>query len=323
MSRLGDDATHLRKALYAAGRSERASAAAKRATIAALAAAEANAKAAPAGGGSAKATSIDLLRAGNGGWSLVWGLLGIAALAGLASGISEVTPTEGLPAPAVEARTAVNDAMPVTSTSPSELPAPAAPTEPSPAEPSAAVAMVAPTKHAPPAGASRLERRSAPTHGVAKPQQVHVPTTASRDSTDTTSEPLEPGAAPSPNAPAQDESLPAEHAIERGSDASLRHERNTALAEEVQRMQAIRRELRAGRTAEAMRLLDQYRTDYPTGVLADEALVLRVEALIHVGRNEEARLLARRFLAERPRSPYSARVSTLLSSAGEPRAHQR
>jgi len=315
MSRLRDDAARLRSALYAAGRSERASAAAKRATMAALAAAESNAMATPAGVESAKAITIALPRAGIGGWTLGWRLLGIAALAGLASGIREVTHIEGLPAPVVEAPAAAKVGMPVTATSPSELPPPAAPSEPSPDEPSAAISVAVPTRHAPPVGASGFERAPARTHGVAEGQQVGMPTKATRHSTDTTSETLDPGA-PSPNAPGRAESLHAEHASERGSDETPRHERSSALAEEVQRMQAIRRQLRAGRAAEAMRLLDEYRTDYPTGVLADEALVLRVEALIHLARNEEATLLARRFLAESPRSPYSARVSTLLSSAG-------
>ncbi len=334
MSRLRDDAGRRRRALYAAGRAERPSAAARRGTLLALAAAETNAKAARANGKDANDGTVDLPRAGNAGSPFGWTLVGGVALAAIAFGISAGTRSERLPAPdAAPVAIASTVATPAT-TSPAELPSPTTPAADEPLPP--AVTVEALPNSAPPVGASRVE--SAPANlinhesvqrppTVAAAPQPRVPTKASPDSIDATSLIANAGAA-SPGSPPESPSSPAAIAARAAQaeqdpkDVASRREPNSALAEEVQRMQAIRGQLRASRAGEAMRLIAEYRKDYPAGALADEAVVLQVESLIRLGRDEEATLLARRFLAERSRSPYSARVGSLLSSIGS-RAHTR
>jgi hypothetical protein len=316
MSRLQNDAARLRRALYAAGRTEGPSAAARRATLLALAAAEANAKVPLAGAGRAKPSTTDLPRAGNPGWTLASGLVGVAALAGLVFGVSEGVLSERSPAPEVAAQVAIATTTETRApTSPTELPSQTAPN----AALSAAVALESLPKHTPPVGATHLERAPVQTPTVAAVPQPPLQTRTSSQSGVATSAPLDAGvtSAEAPHPALSPAPSLAVGTTGWGQDDSPRRASNSALAEEVRRMEAIRRELRTGRASEAMRLLAEYRIDYPAGALADEAVVLQIECLIRLGRKEEAALLARRFLAESPRSPYSTRVNSLLSSVGD------
>ena len=77
--------------------------------------------------------------------------------------------------------------------------------------------------------------------------------------------------------------------------------------------EAIRAASREGRTADAMRLLDEHDVRFPHGALAEETRVLRIETFAEAGRNAEAKALADQFLSERPRSPYAPRVRSTLS----------
>lgn len=317
MSRLHDDAGRRRRALFAAGRAERPSAAARYATLLALAAAEAKANATPAKGENANDDTVDMPRAGNAGAPFGWGLVGGVALAAIAFGISAGTRSEQLATPEAATVAIASTAPTSATTSPTELPSPTAPAADEPLPP--AVTVEALPNSTLPVGASRVEGAPAQKRStVAEAVKPRLPTKAAPESTDTG--PVAANArAASPGSPPESPSSPApnaERADEGAKDVVPRREPNSALAEEVQRMQAIRGQLRAGRAGEAMRLLAEYRKDYPAGALADEAVVLQVESLIRLGRDEEATLLARRFLAERSRSPYSARVGSLLSSIG-------
>ena len=64
-------------------------------------------------------------------------------------------------------------------------------------------------------------------------------------------------------------------------------------------------------SGEALRLADQYRSDYPNGELAPEAEVVAIEAL--AARADQPALAARaaRFLARCPSDPHAARVKWL------------
>lgn len=329
MSGLRDDAGRRRRALYAAGRAERPSAAARRGTLLALAAAETKAKAARANGKDANDDMVDLPRAGNARSPFGWTLVGGVALAAIAFGISAGTRSERLPAPEAAPVAIATTVATSATTSPTELPSPSTPAADELLPPAVTVEALPNTTL--PARASRVE--GAPTiltkhesvqrpPTVAEAPQPRVPTKASPDPIDAGSVTANAGA-PSPGSPPESPSSSASFAArahEDPKDVAPRREPNSALAEEVQRMQGIRGQLRAGRAGEAMRLIAEYRKDYPAGALADEAVVLQVESLIRLGRDEEATLLARRFLAERSRSPYSARVGSLLSSIGN-RAH--
>jgi hypothetical protein len=67
--------------------------------------------------------------------------------------------------------------------------------------------------------------------------------------------------------------------------------------------------LRMNDGARALRLLDEHARRFPSGVLAEESEAARVFALRAVGRTEEARDVAARFLREHPRSPLAPRVT--------------
>jgi hypothetical protein len=63
----------------------------------------------------------------------------------------------------------------------------------------------------------------------------------------------------------------------------------------------------------ALALVGEHATLYPTGALSQERDVIGVEALMRLGRAEEARQAARRFLDQHPDSPHRTHVEALLS----------
>ena len=71
----------------------------------------------------------------------------------------------------------------------------------------------------------------------------------------------------------------------------------------------------AGRPAEALRLLDQHARAYPAGQLALERDLLRVEALVSLGRHDEAALFARSLADRAPRSLQAQRAAKLVGDA--------
>lgn len=85
------------------------------------------------------------------------------------------------------------------------------------------------------------------------------------------------------------------------------------LAEETRRLTTIRRTIASGHPDEALRLLDGYALEFSSGALVEDAEVLRIECLDRTGRSQEAAERARRFLSERPASPYAARVRAMSS----------
>jgi hypothetical protein len=90
------------------------------------------------------------------------------------------------------------------------------------------------------------------------------------------------------------------------------------LADETRRLGEIRATAAAGDAREALRLLDAYETEFPSGVLIEEAEVLRIECLERTGSAAEAGERARRFLIARPASPYAARVRAMAARQPSP-----
>jgi outer membrane protein assembly factor BamD (BamD/ComL family) len=93
------------------------------------------------------------------------------------------------------------------------------------------------------------------------------------------------------------------------------HDSNS-LAQEIARIDAIRRDLTANRVKPAIAALQNYQRDFPSGVLHQEAELLNIEAHRQAGDRRRARTLASRFLANNPDSPHSARVRDLLQDLG-------
>ena len=85
-----------------------------------------------------------------------------------------------------------------------------------------------------------------------------------------------------------------------------------SLAEEVAAIRSAKRALAAGDAAQALRELQAYQAHFPRGRLAQEAQVVRIEALLKLGNRAAANAAADRFLSAHPDSPYAARVHTLI-----------
>lgn len=127
-----------------------------------------------------------------------------------------------------------------------------------------------------------------------------APTTALADSTSSlpsnaSSKPPSPPSRPSLGASATAPSAPTYPETKQMLDALARVRR------------ALPRE-----AARAIALLDDFEQRYPASPLAEEAVVLRIEALNALGRVSEARTLASRFLRDAPASIYRARVRALM-----------
>jgi hypothetical protein len=93
------------------------------------------------------------------------------------------------------------------------------------------------------------------------------------------------------------------------------------LRDEIALIDGARAALAAGSPAQALALLERYRTRHPRGMLLPEALALRIEAMHRSGEHARARELARAYLAEYPRSPLARRVAQL--AGGERRSAVR
>lgn len=83
---------------------------------------------------------------------------------------------------------------------------------------------------------------------------------------------------------------------------------------EIAMLEQAHRALSEGDAAHALSRLDVYSARFPRGAMAHEAAVLRIEALVQAGDRVGATRFANRFLAAHPRSPYAARIRSLLAS---------
>ena len=79
---------------------------------------------------------------------------------------------------------------------------------------------------------------------------------------------------------------------------------------EIALVRDARAALRSGDATRALVILDEHAQRFPGGALAEDCDAERVSALCALGRGEEARLLARRFVASHPGSPYASAVAT-------------
>lgn len=82
------------------------------------------------------------------------------------------------------------------------------------------------------------------------------------------------------------------------------------LLEEVENLRRVQEHLRAGRGAEALRILDASSSRLGQGQLRQERLAAEVFAACQSGHTDRARDAARRFLRENPATPSAARLKT-------------
>jgi len=87
---------------------------------------------------------------------------------------------------------------------------------------------------------------------------------------------------------------------------------SSTLAAQVALLDSARTAIAAGAFAQALRLADRYRADFPDGELAPEAEVVAIEALVARGERAAASERAARFLARYPGDPHAARVKWLV-----------
>jgi hypothetical protein len=90
------------------------------------------------------------------------------------------------------------------------------------------------------------------------------------------------------------------------------------LAAEVAALDAARSAASRGAFDETLRLVSQYRYDFPNGELAADADVVAIEALAAKSDWPEAGRDAARFLAQYPNDPHAMRVRQLLASHQHP-----
>jgi hypothetical protein len=120
-------------------------------------------------------------------------------------------------------------------------------------------------------------------------------------------EPAPPGEATEPSRPTK-----------RQSDA-VPHQRPAAdgstLAAEIAMLEAAHG---AQDPAAALIVLERHLAQFPSGELADERELLRVETLCRLDRLTEARALAERFSSERPGSALRQRIASACPASAEP-----
>jgi hypothetical protein len=92
----------------------------------------------------------------------------------------------------------------------------------------------------------------------------------------------------------------------------------TSLAAEIQLMHDVETALQAGQPERALQLLDERLSGRYTGAMGEERAAARVVTLCRLGRVEEARAEAARFVHDRPRSPLVERVRSTCAKGGEP-----
>ena len=117
-----------------------------------------------------------------------------------------------------------------------------------------------------------------------------------------------------PPASALDQTLPAGPSVtSTGNHAAATRD----LREQIALIDAARAALSSGSGRRALDILRRYQDGYPAGSFRPEAAALKVEALVKLGREAEARALAERFVAEHRGSLLAERVAK-LAGLGKP-----
>jgi hypothetical protein len=92
------------------------------------------------------------------------------------------------------------------------------------------------------------------------------------------------------------------------------------LRDEADALDAVRELLAKGDAAGALLALDGYQRRFADSALREEALLLRIEALVRAGERATATAAARRFVKAYPSSVHLDRIAALLGGLPEPQA---
>ena len=92
----------------------------------------------------------------------------------------------------------------------------------------------------------------------------------------------------------------------------------STLRDELARLQAARRALRAGDATGALSELAAYRQSFPNGTLRAEEAALRIDAEVAAGDTASAKADAARFATNFPTSPEASRIRALRDKLEEP-----
>jgi outer membrane protein assembly factor BamD (BamD/ComL family) len=98
------------------------------------------------------------------------------------------------------------------------------------------------------------------------------------------------------------------------SSAPVETHASLQLGDQVESVDRARAALAAGDPALARRLVDDYDARFGSGILSQEAAVIRIEALAKSGDAAAASALAASFLQAHPTSPHAARIRRLTQS---------
>jgi hypothetical protein len=101
-------------------------------------------------------------------------------------------------------------------------------------------------------------------------------------------------------------------AVPHGDAPKPRAARPASLTAEIASLDLARSALADGDAKRALRNLDAHDHDFPNGALAQEAVMLRIEALVATGDMNGARAVGHRFLVGHPDSAHADRIRTLL-----------
>jgi hypothetical protein len=121
--------------------------------------------------------------------------------------------------------------------------------------------------------------------------------------------PLAPEAEPSPPAP---DTPPAQPPAVNDTP------RASSLYAEIAALERVRAALERRDAPGALQLLDAHDREFPSSALADEATVLRVDALAKQGDLAGAAALSRRFLVARPASPHAPHLRDVIEGMHNP-----
>ncbi len=89
---------------------------------------------------------------------------------------------------------------------------------------------------------------------------------------------------------------------------------SSSLDSELRLLEEAKSKLDSGSPAGALALVSEYRRRHPRGVLALEAEVLRIDALVAAGRRSEAKRTAAAFVLAHPHAAQTPRLTTLATS---------
>lgn len=102
-----------------------------------------------------------------------------------------------------------------------------------------------------------------------------------------------------------------------GSASTKQAKARCNISEEVKALDSARQSLDQGNASGALNKLSAYNAEFAGGCLGQEALVMRIRALVQSGRQSQAQALAKNFRARNPKSPYNKRIESIVAPEGE------